>query len=260
VTDTVRVGASALWALPLLVAAAAVLAGVARTWHGAAVVAAAARAVMQLALVGTVVAIALGSLRWSAVALIAMTLVASLTSARRLRPLPRVPACAAVAIAVPTASVLALLLVSGALPPRAEAVLPAGGIIVGGAMTATTLTGRRLLADIRQRHGEIDAALAVGLEPRQAIGEIAGRQAAAEPLIPALDQTRNVGLVTLPGAFVGMILGGAPPAQAAMVQLVVLIALLTTEAAAALLTAELVAGACSCGTASVVVPQVINET
>jgi putative ABC transport system permease protein len=127
-------------------------------------------------------------------------------------------------------------------------------------MTATTLTGRRLLADIRQRHGEIDAALALGLEPRQAIGEIAGRQAAAEALIPALDQTRNVGLVTLPGAFVGMILGGAPPAQAAMVQLVVLIALLTTEAAAALLTAELVAWACSCGTASVVVPQVINET
>jgi uncharacterized membrane protein len=75
VTDTVRVGASALWALPLLVAAAAVLAGVARTRHGAAVVAAAARAVMQLALVGAVVAIALGSLRWSAVALIAMTLV-----------------------------------------------------------------------------------------------------------------------------------------------------------------------------------------
>ncbi|MFI6743032.1 ABC transporter permease [Nonomuraea sp. NPDC050451] len=33
--------------------------------------------------------------------------------------------------------------------------------------------------------------------------------------MPALDQTRTVGLVTLPNAFVGMLLGGASPAVAA---------------------------------------------
>ena len=32
---------------------------------------------------------------------------------------------------------------------------------------------------------------------------------AAQALVAAMDQTRTVGLVTLPGAFVGMLLGGA---------------------------------------------------
>jgi putative ABC transport system permease protein len=37
-----------------------------------------------------------------------------------------------------------------------------------------------------------------------------------------LDQTKSTGLVTLPGAFVGALFGGAGPAQAAEFQLVVL--------------------------------------
>lgn len=36
-------------------------------------------------------------------------------------------------------------------------------------MTATTLAGRRLLADLHQRHGEIEAALALGMQPGEAI-------------------------------------------------------------------------------------------
>jgi putative ABC transport system permease protein len=60
-------------------------------------------------------------------------------------------------------------------------------------------------------------------------------------LIPILDQTRTVGLVTLPGAFVGMLLGGASPIDAGAVQLFVLVALLAVEAIAVVLVAELVA-------------------
>jgi putative ABC transport system permease protein len=50
-----------------------------------------------------------------------------------------------------------------------------------------------------------------------------------------------VGLVTLPGAFVGMLIGGASPIEAGIVQLVVLVALLAAEATAILVTVELVA-------------------
>jgi putative ABC transport system permease protein len=56
-----------------------------------------------------------------------------------------------------------------------------------------------------------------------------------------LDQTRSVGLVTLPGAFVGMLLGGASPLQAGAVQLLVLVGLLAVQALAVLLTVQLVA-------------------
>lgn len=63
-------------------------------------------------------------------------------------------------------------------------------------------------------------------------------------MLPALDQTRTVGLVTLPGVFVGLLLGGATPLQAGVAQPLVLVALLAAEAMAAGLTVELVWRSC----------------
>jgi len=67
------------------------------------------------------------------------------------------------------------------------------------------------------------------------------RPSAGHALIPALDQTRTVGLVTLPGAYVGVLLGGAGPIQAGMTQVLVLIGLLAAEAVSILVTVQLVA-------------------
>ena len=57
---------------------------------------------------------------------------------------------------------------------------------------------------------------------------------------PSRRLRRTVGLVTLPGAFVGMLLGGATPLQAGAVQLLVLVLLLTVETVAVALMLELV--------------------
>lgn len=48
-------------------------------------------------------------------------------------------------------------------------------------------------------------------------------------LIPSIDQTKNTGLVTLPGAFVGALMGGASPIEAAHFQLVVLISVMFAQ-------------------------------
>ena len=66
------------------------------------------------------------------------------------------------------------------------------------------------------------------------------REAAALALVPGLDQTRTVGLVTLPGAFVGVVLAGASPWQAAAAQILVLVSLLLVQAIAVTVTIELV--------------------
>jgi putative ABC transport system permease protein len=50
-----------------------------------------------------------------------------------------------------------------------------------------------------------------------------------------------VGLVTLPGAYVGVLLGGGSPAAAGAAQLLVLIGLLTVEVGAVWIVTELVA-------------------
>jgi putative ABC transport system permease protein len=44
-----------------------------------------------------------------------------------------------------------------------------------------------------------------------------------------MDQTRTVGLDTLPGAFIGVLLGGGSPIQAGTAQLLVLFGLLATQ-------------------------------
>jgi putative ABC transport system permease protein len=71
--------------------------------------------------------------------------------------------------------------------------------------------------------------LALGATSRHGVRDVA-RSAMHDALIPALDQTRTVGLVTLPGTFVGALIGGAGAAGAARFQLTVLVALLCAQA------------------------------
>jgi putative ABC transport system permease protein len=95
------------------------------------------------------------------------------------------------------------------------------GIVIGNAMSAATLSGRNFRRAAAARSSEIEAWLSVGATPARAHEEI-GREAVREALLPTLDQTKSTGLVTLPGAFVGALFGGASPAGAAQFQLVVL--------------------------------------
>lgn len=103
---------------------------------------------------------------------------------------------------------MAGLVPAGPLTVPGVAIVPVTGILIGGALTATALSGRRALDEPAQRHGEVEAGPALGLLERDARLEVA-RGAASDALLPALGQTRAVGPVTLPGAFVGMILAGA---------------------------------------------------
>ncbi|MFD7729916.1 ABC transporter permease [Kitasatospora phosalacinea] len=233
-------------ACALLLAAAALVAGRGGLGHGRAVLRAGLRAAVQLALVALVIAWVVRSLWTSALFVLLMFAVAVRTAGRRIgegrggATAARWEwAWAAVPVAAGVLPVLLLLAATGLLPAKGITVVPVAGILIGGALTATSLAGRRALDELRLRHGEVEAALALGFEERDARLEIC-RTAAATSLVPALDQTRTVGLVTLPGAFVGMLLGGATPVQAGAVQLFVLVALLAVEAVAVTAVLELV--------------------
>jgi putative ABC transport system permease protein len=234
---------SAYITLSVLVAALAGLAAVVNRLsglgHARDDLVAAARATLQLGVVGLVIAAVLQSWWLTLLFVVMMASVASATAGRRLArhgrwPLASIPVCLG---ALP---VTAVLLLSRLVPTTPIALVPIVGILVGGAMTATTLAGRRTLEGLRNRRGEVEAALSLGLPDRDARLLII-RDDAALALLPGLDQTRTVGLVTLPGAFVGMLLGGATPLQAAAVQLLVLAALLLVQAVATASTLELVA-------------------
>ena len=67
------------------------------------------------------------------------------------------------------------------------------------------------------------------------------QRSTADALLPNIDQARTAGLVALPGAFVGVLLSTGSAAQAAAVQVLVLIALLLSQTCGVALTGELVA-------------------
>lgn len=237
--QAVVVGWGLAAALLCLVAVAAGVAAAARMGVAGRLITAAARAAAQLAGVSALIVAVVRSTWLTAAFVLVMFGAASWTSARRIVA-NRSGFFAAVPIAAGALPVLALVLASGAVPRTAIAVVPTAGIVIGGAMIATSLAGRRALDELATRHGEYEAALSLGLTDRDAALEIC-RPATTQALVPALDQTRTVGLVTLPGAFVGVLLGSGNPIQAGAAQLLVLIGLLAAETIAVLITTELVA-------------------
>jgi putative ABC transport system permease protein len=234
VTPTVRLAVG----LVVLAAVAVAVLTVGRVGQRRAVLVAAVRAAAQL----TVVALALRGV-FAAPVFVVLVLavmfgVATWTAARRLRGTP--VAGRAAVLACGAGAVVAVGTICGlpVLDRSVRTLVAVSGIVVGGTMTAATLTGRRLTEGLRRRRDEVEAWLALGATPRRAVQDIA-RDAAAEALVPALDQTRTVGLVTLPGAFVGALLGGASAEGAARFQLVVLVGLLCAESITAVLLAWL---------------------
>jgi putative ABC transport system permease protein len=205
-------------------------------------VTAAMRAVLQLTAVSFAIAAALASVWWSLAFVVLMYLVATETSARRIGVSTTQVPWVGAAIAAGAVPVIGLSLGSGVVPFTGVGVIPVAGIVIGGVMTAATLAGRRASDELASHVGSYEAALAVGLRSADAAFLVI-QPSAREALMPGLDQTRTVGLVTLPGAFIGVLLGGGTPLQAGAAQVLVLIGLMAGQAVTAAVLLRLIATA-----------------
>ncbi|ROR92279.1 ABC transporter permease [Nocardioides aurantiacus] len=215
--------------LVLLVALAVGVSLLARTGVAREQLVAAVRAVVQLAAVSLVIAAALSSVWWSLLVVLGMYAVAVATATRRVDVPARQAGWVGLAVAAGALPVLVLSLGSGVVPFSGAGIVPVAGIVVGGTMTAATLTGRRTSDELAQQHGRYEAALALGL-PQHEAAFLVVEPSAREALVPGIDQTRTVGLVTLPGAFIGVLLGGGTPLEAASAQVLVLVGLMAGQA------------------------------
>ena len=189
------------------------------------------RAFVQLAVVAVVIALLSNSGAWAFTFVTVMFMVAVWTCGHRVAPRGRWW-LAAVPLAAGVLPPAVLLFAVGVLPFQALAIIAILGQQIGGAMSTVTLSGRRVRDELELRRGEVEAAVALGFE-WPAARMLVGRPVAGEAVLPSIDQTRTAGLVTLPGAFVGMILGGATPLDAGLIQLLVLISLLLVNSSAA---------------------------
>ena len=197
-----------------------------------------ALATLQLGIVAVLLRFVLET-PWLVVGFVALMLAtASRASGRRLDGLWHRRRVAAAGVVAGSAVALSVVLALGLVRPEPRYAVATAGIVVGSAMTAATHAGRGFLREAGLRRDELEGLLALGATQSQAHAEL-GRSAAREAVLLNLDQTRATGLVTLPGAFVGALFGGASPVEAAQFQLVVLAAIALAMTTTALVVTRL---------------------
>ncbi|HYZ55808.1 MAG TPA: iron export ABC transporter permease subunit FetB [Streptosporangiaceae bacterium] len=198
------------------------------------------RAAAQLTAVGAVLLLVFrhGGIAAAAGWLALMVVIAGQVAAHRAKGMPRATAAATAAVAAGTAATLGVLLGLGVIAAQARVVIPVGGMIVAGAMQATALVLIRLREEARAAAPAIEARLALGLPASQAFAPHQ-RTTLRTALIPAVDSTKVVGLISLPGAMTGLILAGVNPLTAIRYQIIVMYMLLAAAALAALTAARL---------------------
>jgi putative ABC transport system permease protein len=193
------------------------------------------RALIQLSAVAAIIHLIFSSLGLSAAALLVMLGAASWTAGHRLKGIPGGPILALTAISVAAGTALIVLFVGHVFPLTPQFVIPIAGMLIGNCMTAVSVSGVRFKEELVDKSLELEARLALGIRAKQALTTYT-RRATSIALIPTIDATKNVGLILLPGAFVGTILGGGSPFRAAQIQLIVLFMLLGAVSLASMTT------------------------
>jgi putative ABC transport system permease protein len=179
------------------------------------------RGAAQLALISLVLGGIITDPLWVAAALVVMFSVAAVTATRRLTwSGPRFLVVAGT-MALGIVVTLGVVFGTGAVALEPRYVLAVGGIVIGNCMTIAVLAGHRFYEAVREQWDQVEGWLALGATARRATLTQA-RNSVHAALIPSTDQTKTTGLVTLPGAFVGAIFGGASPLEAGRFQVVVL--------------------------------------
>jgi putative ABC transport system permease protein len=194
------------------------------------------RSFVQLAAIGYVINFIFGldSLGYVALLLAVMVGFAGWTSSRRAVGVPRALPLATAGIGVAAVCTLGLLLVLQIVPPTGRYLIPLGGMVVGNSMNTASLTLARIRDELQAQRQNVEAALALGATSRQAVSPIL-KTSLWSAMIPLIDSTKTAGIVFLPGAMAGMIIGGADPLEAVRLQIVVLYMLLGSVSIAAIL-------------------------
>ncbi|CDP06676.1 unnamed protein product [Coffea canephora] len=181
------------------------------------------RSFLQLSIIGFVLQFIFNqsSSIWIVVAYLFMVSVAGYTAGQRAKHVPRGKYVAGASILAGTAVTMFLLILLNVFPFTPRYIIPVAGMMVGNAMTVTGVTMKRLRDDIKIQMTLVETALALGATPRQATMQQVKRSLVIA-LSPVLDNAKTVGLISLPGAMTGLIMGGASPLEAIQLQIVVM--------------------------------------
>jgi putative ABC transport system permease protein len=193
------------------------------------------RGIVQIVIVGSVLALLLKAPRWSSVFLLAgMLTAAGSISGRRAKGIPEARKVSTLAIAAGAGSVTAIMTWAGVIDTAITSLIPVGSMIIANAMNTNGLALNRFRSEVLAHAGEIETALALGAAPQQTVMGYAEASVHAS-LIPAIDNLRSLGIVWIPGLMTGMLLSGSDPLYAAIYQFVVIAMILASSGLTSLL-------------------------
>ncbi|HEY9895700.1 MAG TPA: iron export ABC transporter permease subunit FetB, partial [Candidatus Sericytochromatia bacterium] len=185
------------------------------------------RTVMQLLVVGYVLA-AVFAIRnpWAVLGVLGVMLaIATIVARNRIsKKVPHLLPLVGGSILVSTVLTLAytsLLVIRPQVWYEPQYVIPLAGIVLGNAMNGAAIVGERLVSTLNNSQLEIETHLSLGATPQQAIAQYR-KDAIKAGLIPTVNTMMVVGIVTLPGIMTGQILAGADPLLAATYQMLVM--------------------------------------
>jgi putative ABC transport system permease protein len=180
------------------------------------------RGIVQVVAVGAVLVLLLQTPLWAGVlVLLAMSMLAAQIAGRRAPGMPGAFWVSLQGIGWGAGLVILTMTLFGVIEAEMSTLIPIGSMLVANSMNTSALALERFRAEIEAHTGQIEAALALGIAPAQAVSRYT--QAAVQAsLIPRIDSLRSLGIVWIPGVMAGMILAGSDPVQAAIYQFVVI--------------------------------------
>jgi putative ABC transport system permease protein len=207
------------------------------------------RAVLQLLVVGYIIAaiFALAHPLPVLMILLAMVTIAAIVARNRISPklkglIPTVWGSILLSTLLTLGYVL-VLIIQPSPWYSPQYLIPLAGMILGNAMNSAALTGERLMSLIDQNRLVVETHLCLGATPRQAIASFR-RESIRVGLIPVLNQMLVVGIVSLPGMFTGQVLAGSDPLNAASYQILILLMIAFSNLLTAILVVESVFSRC----------------
>lgn len=200
------------------------------------------RGVVQIVIVGAVLAAMLHGPRWVSVPVLAgMALAAADIVRRRAQRIEGAFRLALAAIFCGAGPVLVLMAATGVIPMSITILIPVGSMVIANTMNTLSLFVDRLRGEVVAHTGEIESALALGATPDTAL--LPSMNAAYRAcLIPSIDNIRSLGIVWIPGIMAGMVLSGVSPVFAALYQFVVLTTIFAAAGLTCLVASYMVTG------------------
>lgn len=192
------------------------------------------RAVIQLTLVGYVLNYIFGlkSYAFTTLLMIFMIFNAAMNARKRGGNIHNSLLISFMSIGTGTIITLAVLVLSKSIKYEPYSVIPVSGMVIGNAMVAIGLCYKQLNINFKNHRDEIETKLSLGTEILPSSMNII-RDAMKTGMIPTIDSTKTLGIVSLPGMMTGLILAGTSPIEAIKFQIMVTFMLLATTSISA---------------------------